>query len=82
MGWPCPIPSHASRVCWCALALLTLPACGPHKVACDAADHAAQEDLAADAAACVRTINACETVECVDAAEAACHKKGDARCRP
>ncbi len=29
MSWPCPIPSHASRVCWCALALITTPACTP-----------------------------------------------------
>lgn len=28
MSYPCPIPSHASRVCWCALALATMPACG------------------------------------------------------
>jgi hypothetical protein len=54
---------------------------GKSLVPCDANDHAAQVDLAANAARCRFEIDKCETVACRDQVIAKCDAYVDERCK-
>lgn len=54
---------------------------GKSLVPCDANDHAAQIDLAANTARCRLELDKCETVACRDAVIAKCDAYVDERCK-
>jgi hypothetical protein len=54
---------------------------GKSLVPCDANDHAAQVDLAANAARCKLEVDKCETIACRDDVIAKCDAYVDERCK-